>query len=171
MSQASKKVDWCINKAQRELQEIGFHRGLVKGDSDILLAEKHIIKAEHNLNAALYFEKGGFSDWSMSAFFYSLYHCFLAILRKYGYESRNQECTLAVIESLKEEGEVDIDQKFIDMLKITYLKETDHNVIKMREDFQYGVELNFKRKDEFDELTKICKEFIEITKEIILREV
>ena len=38
MSQASKKVDWCINKAQRELQEIGFHRRHVKGDSDILLA-------------------------------------------------------------------------------------------------------------------------------------
>ncbi len=57
--------------------------------------------------------------------------------------------------------------KFIDTLKITKIKETDHSVIKMREDFQYGVELDFKRKDEFDELVKMCKELIDVTREII----
>ncbi|MBI4980050.1 HEPN domain-containing protein [Candidatus Woesearchaeota archaeon] len=167
MSQVSNKVKWCLNKAERELEETGLHRGLVKSEPNMDFAEKHMVKAEHNLNAALYFEKGGYSDWSTSAFFYCLYHCFLAILRKYGYESRNQECTLAVIEALKEEGVIDIDSKFIDTLKITKVKETDHSVIKMREDFQYGVELDFKRKDEFDELTKMCKEFIYAAREII----
>lgn len=167
MSQVSKKVKWCLNKAKRELEETGLHRGLVKEEQDMNLAEKHVIKAEHNLSAALYFEKGGYGDWSMSAFFYCLYHCFLAILRKYGYESRNQECTLAVIESLKEEGKIDVNNKFIDTLKITKIKETDYSIIKMREAFQYGVELDFKRKDEFEELTKMCKELIDTTREII----
>lgn len=167
MSQVSKKLDWCLNKAKRELEETGLHRGLVESEPNTTMAVKHIVKSEHNLDAALYFEKGGYSDWSMSAFFYCLYHCFLAILRKYGYESRNQECTLAAIETLKEEGKINIDNKFIDMLKITKVKETDYSVIKMREDFQYGVELNFQRKDEFNELTNICRELIEITKEII----
>tara|TARA_Y100000310_G_C20497240_1_gene722165 strand:- start:699 stop:980 length:282 start_codon:yes stop_codon:yes gene_type:complete len=91
----------------------------------------------------------------------------LAILRKHGYESRNQECTLAVIELLKEDGKLDVDDKFIDTLKITKIKETDHNVIKIREDFQYGVEIEFKRKEEFDELTKMCREFIDMTRGII----
>lgn len=168
MSQVSNKVKWCLNKAKRELEETGLHRGLVKGEPDMNLAEKHITKAEHNLNAALYFEKGGYGDWSMSAFFYCLYHCLLAISRKYGYESRNQECTLALIESLKEEGKIDnIDSKFIDTLKITKIKETDHSVIKMREDFQYGVELDFKRRDEFEEITKMCRELIDVTRGII----
>ena len=29
MSQITKKVDWCINKAKKELQETGLHRGLI----------------------------------------------------------------------------------------------------------------------------------------------
>lgn len=167
MPHISNKIKWCLNKAKRELEETGLHRGLVEGEPDMNLAEKHIVKAEHNLNAALYFERGGYSDWSTSAFFYCLYHCFLAILRKYGYESRNQECTLAVIELLKEERKIDIGSKFIDTLKITKIKETDHSIIKIREDFQYGVELDFKRKDEFDEFAKMCRELIDVTKEII----
>lgn len=73
MSQASNKLNWCLNKAKKELEETGLHRGLVKIEEDLDFAEKHIIKAEHNLKAALYFEKGGFSDWSTSAFFYCIY--------------------------------------------------------------------------------------------------
>ena len=167
MSQASNKVKWCLNKAKRELEENGLHRGLVKGESNQIMAEKHIVKAEHNLNAALYLNEGGYSDWSTSAFFYCLYHCFLAILRKHGYESRNQECTLAVIESLMEEGTINIDNKFLDALKITKIKDADYSVIKVREDFQYGVEITFKRKDEFNELIKMCKELINVTRDII----
>ena len=62
MSHASNKVEWCLRKAEKELGELGLHRGLVKVDGDIKLAEKHIIKAEHNLKGAIYFKKGGFSD-------------------------------------------------------------------------------------------------------------
>ncbi len=168
MSHASNKVKWCLNKAKREIEEIGAHRGLIKAEEDKNLVEKHIIKAEHNLNAALYFDKGGFSDWSASAFFYCIYHCFLAISRKFGYESRNQECTLALIEVLKEEGKLDIDDKFIDTLKITKAEEMhESSIIKIREDFQYGVKIEFEKKEEFDMLAEMCKEMIEKTREII----
>src|SRR3989344_5692111 len=158
MSQASNKVKWCLNKAEKELKEKGFHRGLIKVEKDTKLAEKHISKAEHNLLAAVYFDKGGFSDWSASAFFYCIYHCFLAILRKFGYESRNQECTIAVIEMLKEEGKINIDEKFINTLKITKAEEIhESSIIKLMEDFQYNTDLNFKEKEEFDKLIKLCK--------------
>ncbi len=168
MSQASNKVKWCLNKAKKELKESDLHRGLVKVEKDSKLAEQHIIKAEHNLKAALYFEKGGFSDWSASAFFYCVYHCFLAILRKFGYDSRNQECTIAMIEILKEEGKIDIDEKFIDALKIANVEEIqESNIIKLRENFQYGIDLEFKEKKEFDRLVDLCKEVIYKTRDII----
>ena len=168
MSQASNKVKWCLNKAKRELEKSDLHRGLVKVERNLELAEQHIIKAEHNLKAAIYFEKGGFSDWSASAFFYCVYHCFLAILRKFGYESRNQECTVAMIEMLKEENKIDIDEKFIDTLKITNIEEVqESNVIKLRENFQYGVDLEFKEKQEFNKLVDLCKEVIYKTRDII----
>lgn len=153
MSQATNKVKWCLNKAEKELKESNFHRGLVKQDQDLELAKKHIIKAEHNLKAALYFEKGGFSDWSASAFFYCIYHCFLAILRKFGYESRNQECSIAVVEILKEEKKIDIDQKFIDALKIEKAQERhESNVISIRENFQYTTDVDFKEKEDLTSL-------------------
>lgn len=168
MSHASNKVKWCLDKAKKELEESDLHRGLIKTQENIELAQKHITKAEHNLKAAIYFEKGGFSDWSVSAFFYSIYHCFLAILRKFGYESRNQECTMAVIDMLKEEGKIDIDEKFINTLKITKAEEIhESNIIKLREEFQYNTDLNFKEKEEFNKLIELCKEAINKTREII----
>lgn len=168
MSHVSNKTEWCLNKAARELKELGFHRGLIRIDEDIELAEKHILKAEHNLKGAFYFKKGEFSDWSASAFFYCIYHCFLAILVKFGYESRNQECTIAVIGMLKEKGEIDIDSKLIDALRITKAEEMhESSVIKIRENFQYGIEIEFKEKEEFDNLADLCKEAVNKTREIV----
>lgn len=162
------KVKWCLDKAKKELEKSDLHRGLVKKEEDVESAKKHIIKAEHNLKAAIYFEKGGFSDWSTSAFFYCIYHCFLAISRKFGYESKNQECTIAVIEMLKEEGKIDIDEKLINTLKITKAEEIhEGSIIKLREDFQYGTDLNFKEKEEFNKLIELCKETINKARDII----
>ena len=162
MSQVSDKLKWCLNKATKELIETGRHRGLLRKEPNLKLAEKHLVKAEHNLDAAFYFAEGGYSDWSASAFFYSLYHCFLAILAQHGYESRNQECTLAAIETLKEERKLEINQEYINLLKT--IKNTDESAIQLRED---GVELEFRRKEELNRLAQVCKELIEVTKEII----
>lgn len=166
MSKASNKLDWCLKKAEKELVEKDIHRGLVKKEQDRALAARHIVKAEHNLNAALDFPKFGYSDWSPSAFFYSIYHCFLAILAKFGYESRNQECSIAVVETLKEEGKIDIDSKFIETLKINKDK-NEQTAIETREDFQYGTQLEFKETEEFNRLQNICKELIDETKKIV----
>src|SRR3990167_8583795 len=112
MPQASKHVKWCLNKAKKEIEEckkLGKrikHRGLLNIELDIEGARKHIEKAEHNLNAISKFKEIGFSDWSIAAGFYSIYHCFLAIAIKFGYESRNQICTIALMELLKEEGKI-----------------------------------------------------------------
>ena len=158
-----------MNKAEHELKDKGTHRGLVKNNPDIKIAEKHILKSEHNLNAALYLRKGSFSDWSTSAFFYSIYHCFLAILRKFGYESRNQECTIALVESLIEDKKIDLDIKFVNALKIRETDHTIHNIIEMREQFQYGVQMEFKENDEFLEYVKMCKEMIHETRNIVYK--
>lgn len=167
MSQASNKVKWCLNKAKKELEEIGMHRGLIEQEQDFKSASLHLAKARHNLNAALFFQKNNYSDWSASAFFYCIYHCFLAILRRFGYESRNQECTIAVIEMLKEQGKIAIDDRFISTLKISQVKEDEHSIIRIREDFQYGTDVKFHRKEEFEKLTQICKEAIEAANKII----
>ncbi len=168
MTQTENKVSWCLQKAQRELAEGGVHRGLVKIDPDKAKARKHLDKAQHNLNAALFFDKNGYSDWSASAFFYCIYHCFLSILAGYGYQSRNQECSLAVISMLREQKAISIDKKFIDALDIAKRQKTDHSMIKVRERFQYGTDLSYTDRKQFKELQIMCQSIIAETKEIIL---
>ena len=167
MVQIQNKVEWCLKKAQKELEKGELHRGLIKNFPSLEVARKHLEKAQHNLSAAYFFQKHGYSDWSASAFFYCAYHCFLAILRKYGYESRNQECTLAAIEMLREDGHIKIDPKFIDMLNLAKRSEIDYSIIKTREEFQYGTEMEYKDEKEFFALVDICKKLIDETMRII----
>lgn len=123
MSQASKHVEWCLHKAQKEIEKCKKygkrlkHRGLLKSNPDIEEAKKHLAKAEHNLGGITKFKEIGFSDWSMSAGFYCIYHCFLAIGSKFGYDSANQTCTISLMRFLKENNKIQLDEKFIGLLE------------------------------------------------------
>lgn len=159
MSQASKHIDWCLKKAEKEIEECKKlnkrpkHRGLLKINPDLEEAKEHIEKAIHDLEVTEYF--------------YSMYHCFLAIAAKFGYESNNQTCTIALIEYLKKEGMINLDNQFIEMFKYKEDKEEKKDsIIEMREDYTYNTKLYFNEK-KIDELIKTCKDLIEATKMII----
>jgi len=176
MSQSSKHVEWCLNKAKKELEEckkLGKrpkHRGLLKSDPDLEEAKKHLAKAEHDFEGITRFREIGFSDWSMSAGFYCIYHNFLAIAAKFGYESSNQTCTIALMRFLKETGKINLDEKFIEALEYEELEESKENsVIELREDYTYGVQITVKDEAKINELKKTCKELVDITKEIIYK--
>ena len=174
MSQASKHVEWCLNKAKKEIEEckkLGKrekHRGLLKTNSNIDEAKKHLAKAEHNLDGITRFREIGFSDWSMSAGFYCLYHCFLAIAAKFGYESANQTCTISLMRFLKENNKIQFDEKFIELLEYEEMEDIkEYSFIDLREDYTYGVQTSVKDEAKINELKKTCKELVDITKEVI----
>jgi hypothetical protein len=194
MSQASKHVEWCLNKAAKELEEckkLGKrpkHRGLLKSNPDIEEAKKHLAKAEHNLRGITRFKEIGFSDWSMSAGFYCAYHCFLAIGARFEYESANQTCTISLMRYLKENDKIKLDEKYIELLeyhenppkadfqdaekrKLSVHEEMEDvkedSVIDLREDYTYGVQISVKDEAKLNDLKRICKELIDITKQII----
>jgi len=174
MSQVSKHIEWCLNKAKKEIEEckkLGKrpkHRGLLKINPSVDEAKKHLAKAEHNLEGITRFKEIGFSDWSMSAGFYCIYHCFLAIITKFGYESANQTCTISLIKYLKENNKILFDEKFIELLEYEEMEEIkENNIIDLRENYTYGVEISVKDEAKLKELKKICKEFIDITKQIV----
>ncbi len=169
MSQAKNKVGWCIAKAKKELETKTKHRGLREIAPDLEEAKKHLLKSEHNFRASLAFEKAGFSDWSASAAFYTTYHCLLAIAARFGFESRNQECTIALIEKLKEEGSINLSQEIIEALKTTDAEERHEiNVISLREEYQYGTKTSIKSR-ELTEMRTICRQAIEEAKEEIYK--
>ncbi len=174
MPQASKHVEWCLNKAKKEIEEckkLGKkpkHRGLLKTNPNIEEAKKHLAKAEHNLNGITRFTEIGFSDWSMAAGFYCIYHCFLAIAAKFGYESGNQTCTISLMRYLNETNKISLDEKYIKLLEYEEMDNLqEKSVINLREDYTYGIQITVKDEAKLHELKKICKELLDITKQII----
>ncbi|MBI2145714.1 hypothetical protein HYU22_00020 [Candidatus Woesearchaeota archaeon] len=169
MSHAKNKVDWCLNKATKELQEGKQHRGLVKIDADSEKAREHLAKADHNLKVTLYLQRGGYTDWCSSSLFYVIYHCFLAILAKFGYETRNQECTFALIASLIEDQRITVTQEDlgkVSTLNITETQESPETAVSIRENYQYSTKVSLENK-EYQELLQLAKRILDKTKEML----
>ncbi|MBI4152351.1 HEPN domain-containing protein [Candidatus Woesearchaeota archaeon] len=162
-------MDWCLNKAKKELQTGKQHRGLVRVDIDLQKAREHLAKAEHNLKVTIYLQRGGYTDWCPSSLFYVIYHCFLAILAKFGYETRNQECTFALIASLIEDNKITISQEDLEKVStfnITETQESPETAVSIRENYQYGTKLSLENK-EYQELLQLAKRILDKTKETL----
>lgn len=164
MPQNLNKVEWCLRKAEKEGRK---HRGLVKIAPDLGLVNSHLKKAEHNLKAIGDFQSMGYADWSPIAAFYSVYHCFLAILAKHGYESKNQECTFALIDYLIEIGQLNFPAGLIE--QVYNMKPEAQNeslLIELREFEQYGVSTSADVQL-IAKLIKFSREIMDRTKEAL----
>ncbi len=166
MSHTKNKVDWCLKKAEKELKEGSSHRGLIRIESNTKKAREYIKKAEHYILATDYLKKGNFSDISASTIFYSMYHCLLAIAAKFGYESRNQECTFALMHVLIEEGKIDFELSILDKITSLDLEDKEQTIVGIREQYQYGTSLSLKD-NLYKELSELAREIISKTKEIV----
>lgn len=89
------------------------------------------------MHAADYNIKGGFSDWSVSQAYYAMYHSLLAILFKFGFESKNHECTINAIEYLIEQKKINLNIRDIAFIRTTE-QMTSKDAKSLREEFQYG---------------------------------
>ena len=101
--------------------------------------EGHVSKAKHYLKAMDYNIKGEFSDVAVSNAFYAMYHSLLALLLKLGYEARNQECAINAIQYFIEIKKIDINIKYIDIIRRTS-ENKPKDAKTLREEFQYGIE-------------------------------
>jgi len=168
MSQASKHVTWCLNKAKKELDECKKlnkrpkHRGLLEVKPNIEEAENHLKKAEENLRFATSLDVKEYGYKIVEASFY----CIIAI--KFGYESGNQTCTIALIEYLNEQNKINLDEKFLEIMKYKDEQKDGKytSLIDMREDYTYSAKISVER-EQIDELILVCRELIEKTKQII----
>jgi uncharacterized protein (UPF0332 family) len=160
------RLDKCFKEGIKGEER---HKGLRKIGVDQELINKHLAKAAHNLNAVSDFKNTGYSDWSASAAFYSLYHCLLALLIKFGYQSRNQNCTFALIEDLINKGKISLE---LEELKELFDKDItgglaySEKILDIRETMQYSFE-TYMNEEEFNKSLERTKSlFDKIRKEI-----
>ncbi|MBU0627615.1 MAG: HEPN domain-containing protein [Nanoarchaeota archaeon] len=157
MAQIDNHLRWCLNNPNRLKR--------VKPDKE--LAQMHLKKSEYNSEVMRLLENSKKYDWALNVGFYAIYHCFLALLANYGYESKNQSCTVTVLLKLIEENKLDFDKDLIlqfDTLDVK--KETESPTIRQsRETSTYGIktEINTGQLARLKELAiKIQKETIKV---------
>jgi uncharacterized protein (UPF0332 family) len=169
MVHLANKVEWCLKKAEKELNGGKKHRGLIKIKPNKSKAYAHIVKAEHYIMASDWLYKGNFSDICASTLFYAMYHCLLAIAARYGFESRNQECTFALIAYLIDGGKISFEKEMLG--KIALMDESEkmgYTSLELREMYQYGTSLLLAEKL-YTELSAFAREVISKAKEELVK--
>jgi uncharacterized protein (UPF0332 family) len=166
--QLNEKIKKCLKEGQKGER----HKGIRRIKPSEKLSEGHIRKAIHNFNAMGFFHENGYSDWSASAAFYSLYHCLLGLLAKKGYESRNQNCTFAVIESLIDKKEIAITKNELkEIFDSDVTEDLVHSdkILDIRERMQYSMQTSL-NESEYESLRKRTKTLFDKIRQEIEKE-
>ena len=155
MPQIDNHLKWCLKDTRR----------LVKVKPDLDLAQKHIKKSEYNYGVLQTLERLKIYDWALNVGFYAIYHCFLALLAKYGYQSKNQACTITVLLTLINEKKLDLEKDLITQFDTLDVEENmESTKIRMeREVSTYGVETSI----DLEQLKKIKELIIKVQRETI----
>ena len=155
MSQVANHFAWCL-KDQKRLQ---------KGKPDNELAQKHLKKSEYNYTVVQTLERAKLYDWALNVGFYAIYHCFLALLAKYGYASKNQSCTITVLLFLIDQKKLNLDKDLILQFDTLDVEESAVNAtVRMeRELSTYGVDTSI----DMSQLKKIKELVVKVQRETI----
>jgi len=129
----------------------------------------HIDKAKHYLQAMDYNIQGDFKDVAVANAFYAMYHALLALLYKHGYEARAQECAINTAQYLIAEKKIDLDIRYIDIIRRTD-RSKGMDAKSLREEFQYGIETSVQEAI-LKELKKNAIELVEIIETILYRNI
>jgi uncharacterized protein (UPF0332 family) len=146
------------------------HKGLLRVSPNQKTAESYLEKAKKNLQLCNLFLEKGFEYKLPEEWFYTLYYCGLAILSKFGIESRSQRCTAAFLRYTKDKEIIDYDDEFIDIITVYSSKEEKSDVDE-RESARYGASIKSKEvSSKYDYMDNICKKAISQCEEIIFSE-
>ena len=155
MPQIDEHLKWCLKDPKR----------LIKTKPDLDLAQKHVKKSEYNYGVVQTLERLKIYDWAFNVGFYAIYHCFLAILAKYGYESRNQACTITVILTLINDKKLDLDKDLVTQFDTLDVEKSisSPTVRESREISTYGVETSI----DLQKLKKVKELILKVQRETI----
>ena len=161
------EVKECFASALKDEQKGKKHKGLLIVKPSDELAKEYIAKAKKNLELCYFYKEKGFEYKIPEEWFYTIYYCALAILSKFGVETRSQRCTAAFLRYVKDKELIDYDNDFID--RITVYKEKDEKSdVDKRENARYSSLVKIKEVEaQYALMTIICKRAIDQCEKII----
>lgn len=162
-----KDVKECFISVKKADAKGKKHKGLLLTEPNLDLAAIYISKAKENLEDCEYYREKRRDYKLPESWFYTLYYCALAILSKFGIESRSQRCTAAFLRYAREQGLIDYDDDFIE--RITVYPEKGHLTdVDKREDARYGPAIKINEVlAQYDAMAEVCKKAIAQCEEIV----
>ena len=161
----------CFSNAERNENHKRKHKGLLVKSQDPQKAEAYLKKAKENLELCKLYKERGFDYKLPEEWFHTMYYCALAILARFGVDSRSQRCTALFLRYAKDKGLIDYDDEFIH--RITVHKDKGRmSDVDERENARYGPYVKSKGIIEKHELMiGLCRECIFQCRKIVFSNV
>lgn len=163
----SKEIKDCFDSAKRDEEKGKKHKGLLIVEPSIEKAKDYLDKARDSLKFCGIYKKMGADYKIPEEWYYSLYYCALAILSRFGVETRSQRCTALFIKYVKEKGLIEYDNKFIERI-IVYKEKEKKSAVDEREEARYSPKIKLEKiQERYDETMNLCKEAVSQAEEIV----
>lgn len=163
----SREIRECFDSAKKDEQKGKKHKGLLIVEPSVEKSKDYLDKARDSLRFCEMYKQAGADYKIPEEWYYSLYYCALAILCKFGVETRSQRCTALFIKYVKEKELINYDNGFIERIMVH--KEKDKKTaVDEREEARYGPKIKIERIEKmYDDTIKLCKEAISQAEEIV----
>ena len=157
----------CFKQALKDEEKGKKHKGLLLARPSVEEAERYVKKARTNLELCAFYKEKGFDYKISEEWFYTLYYYALAILARFGVESRSQKCTALFIEYIKSKGLIDYEQEFITRISVHAEKSLKTDVDE-RETARYSSLTKSKEiESRYEYMDELCKKAISQAEDII----
>jgi uncharacterized protein (UPF0332 family) len=162
-----KSLQECFQVAERNEKNGIKHKGLLLGNPNNEKAKEYIQKAKRELELCDLYKEKGFEYKIPEEWFYTLYYCALAILSKFGVESRSQRYTALFLDYIKQKGLIEYDTLFIERIMV-HAKKGEESDVDKREDARYSSSIKIEKVAViYEETTMLCKKAISQCEEIV----
>lgn len=157
----------CFSNALKDEKKGKKHKGLLAAKPNPKEAEEYIIKAKQNLELCKLYKEKGFEYKLPEEWFYTFYYCGLAILSKFGIESRSQRCTAIFLKYLRDKEIIEYDSEFIKRITV-YREKEQKSYVDEREKARYSSSIHIKEVEKYYEnMMNLCKEAISQCEDIV----
>ena len=165
--ETAKRLRECFKIAEKNEKEEIKHKGLLLRKPNDEEAKGYIQKAKRELELCDFYKEKGFDYKLPEEWFYTLYYCALAILSKFGVESRSQKYTALFLEYAKDNGLIDYDVEFIRRITV-YPKKGEESDVDRREEARYSSLIKIEKVEElYEDITALCRKAISQAEDIV----
>ena len=157
----------CFITAIKDEKKGKKHKGLLPIESNNEQAKFYIQKAKESLELCNFYKEKRLDYKIPEEWFYSLYYCGLAILSKFGVETRSQKWTALFLEYITNKNIIDYDPEFVKRITV-YNEKGKESEVDERENARYGPQIKIDKVfQRYEEMSNLCKKAISQAEEIV----